>query len=384
MSQLQIIVVIYCLTLACWMEEAVSFQCRISPHGNTFLSSLKMAGGMGMGSTTTNKKSKKKGGKGVSSAGSKKNKNTAPFDVSAALIKSEKLYEELNVNLAKELNSEEENADTITSEYIICARINPSSLVTSDVSSKSPPSGSISFSDWVPVAQFCLLRPLTDPTYSGDSSSYMGDERVRMAVSSLCREINFSGSLGAPVLKSIPRNMIQYSAEPLASFYKYVYEDVIQGKSSNKSDSETTMTKLQARTVLQLEEDCSDMAAIKKAYRSLTFDLHPDRFVGVERSEEEKKTASDGLASVKLAYDSLNSGIRETASNKSSNGKVRSWYESLGGKSRTEFYGPIDLLPVNNAKEQLTKEYKCAIASVEPDIVMSFVARNQAAARSYQ
>jgi hypothetical protein len=374
--------------ICCWLvsvffvflgNHVLSFQFELSRKPNynnnnnrsrikNFNSVLNMAGGMGMGGATVKSK-KKKGKKGNNS----KNKNVSPFDVSAALIKSEKLYEELSSNLAKEMNSvdENQNSDTITTEYMICARINPS---------LSPIPGSASISDWVPIAQLCLLRPLTDPFYTGDSStSFMGDERVRMAVSYLCREINFSGSLGAPVLKSIPRNMIQYSTEPFDSFYRYVYEDVIEGKNENqkKGSSETAMTKSRAREVLKIDPDCSDAAIIKKAYRSLAFDLHPDRFVNVDRSDEARSAASDELASVKQAYETLNSGLRDATSNKS-------WYESLGGKSRTEFFGPINLVSVNDAKHQLTSEYKCAVASVDPDIVMSFIARNQAAARTLQ
>jgi len=381
--QVQGLGAMYCLIVAVLFgfiaEDVMSFQFQLltkpnyndksySRNINNVNSVMNMAGGMGMGGSAAKSK-KKKGKKGNTN----KNGNIAPFDVSAALIKSEKLYEELSVNLAKEINSVDEgqSSDTITTEYIICARINPNS---------SPVAGSVSISDWVPIGQLCLLRPLTDPFYTGDSStSYMGDERVRMAVSYLCREINFAGSMGAPVLKSIPRSMIQYSTEPLDSFYRYVYEDVIQGKNENqkKGSSETTMTKSRAREVLKLEPDCSDTAIIKKAYRSLAFAMHPDRFIGEERTDEERTASSDDLASVKLAYETLNSGLRDVTSKKS-------WYESLGGKSRTQFFGPIDLVSVNDAKKQLTKEYKCGVASVDPDIVMSFVARNQAAARTHQ
>ena len=361
--------------LSFWVENSWSFQSQLAWGilPNTKLgqcghhsilrkeesgSSLNMAGGMGMGSSSTTKKRKKGNAKN-----NKKKSNAGPFDVSAAYLKSEKLYEELSNNLAKEMNSDNENSDTITSEYMVAARLDPKLKST-------PPAGSNSIFDWVPISQLCLVRPLSDPTYSGESSS-KGDERVRMAVSALCRELNFSGALGAPILNSIPRNMIQYSVEPLDSFYRYVYEDVIEGKNT-AAGSEATMSKSEARKILKVEEDCNDVATIKKAYRSQTFELHPDRFIGVDQTDEEKKEASDNLAAVKLAYETLNSGVRNDS---------KSWYESLGGKSRTELYGPIELMSVNSAKELLTNEYKYAVASVDPEIIMSFIARNQAAAR---
>jgi len=49
---------------------------------------------------------------------------------------------------------------------------------------------------------------------------------------------------------------------------------------------------------------------------------------------------------VKMAYEALNSGIHSSEVN--GNAVVsQSWYESLGGKSRTDFMGPIDLLSVH-------------------------------------
>ena len=161
----------------------------------------------------------------------------------------------------------------------------------------------------------------------------------------------------------------------LDSFYKFVYEDVIEGKNQNEKN-DSVMTKAESRMVLGLSEDCNDANEIKKSYRSLTFQLHPDRFVGVDRSEEETKEANDRFAKVKLAYETLNSGVRDNGRN----GQT-SWYESLGGRARTDFSGAIDLISMKKANEQLTKEYMVAVCGLQPDVVMSFVTRHQAAAR---
>jgi DnaJ-class molecular chaperone len=207
-----------------------------------------------------------------------------------------------------------------------------------------------------------------------------------------------AASLAAPVFNSVPRSQIQYSIEPLDSFHKYVYDSVIEGK-GNKSGSgsdSAVMTKADARLVLGLEEGCNDLSLIKKAYRNKSFALHPDRFVGVERSDGEIKSASDNFAEVRCAYDTLSSGIRnsDNAANTVENGMTgetskgsssnsRSWYESLGGKARNGFFGPVELISVEKAKEQMTtKAYKSAVAGLNHDTVMSFVARNQAAATS--
>ena len=105
--------------------------------------------------------------------------------------------------------------------------------------------------------------------------------------------------------------------------------------------------------------------------------LHPDRFVGVERSEEEEEKTNDEFAKVKIAYESLQSGIRISSDGDK---KVQSWYESLGGRSRTGFIGPIDLMSVEKAKLELTRRsYKSAICGLTPETVMAFVTRNQVA-----
>jgi hypothetical protein len=316
--------------------------------------------------------------KGMASTKSKQKKSSGPsFDVSKSLLKSEKLYETLCNDSAKSSENDDDDYDTMTTEYVITARYTPSSSVKSNMNTQSNNSFA-AVSDWVPVAQLCLLRPVNDPTYLPENgSSPCGDERVRMSISVWCREIFFAASLGAPIFNSVPRNQIQYSVEPIDSFYKFVYEDVIEGRNAN-TENGSSMTKSEARTILNLEEGCNDPSLIKKAYRSLSFQLHPDRFIGVERSEEERKSASVEYSKVQMAYESLSSGLRSNGEDKQ---KVQSWYESLGGRSRTDFSGAIELMSVEKAKEMLTSEYKCAVAGLNSETVMAFVTRNQAASR---
>jgi len=251
---------------------------------------------------------------------------------------------------------------------MITARIKPSLMKDMNIP------GAVSISDWVPVSQLCLRRHVDEPGFDTHTRDCA---RVRTAVSYYCREISYMGSLGASIFKSIPRSSIEYAAEPVDSFYKFVHEDVIQGKNQDANNS-NTMTKMDARNALELEEGCNDAGEIKRAYRKLTFKLHPDRLVGKNKSEEETKQAAEDFARVKLAYESMSSGVRGEAGS----GKTVSWYESLGGRARTEFSGRMNLMPMDEAKEAFSAgKYRSAVCGLRPDTVMAFVTRNQAASR---
>jgi|EP00979_Chaetoceros_neogracilis_P008010 hypothetical protein len=317
---------------------------------------------MGMGGAA---KSKKKGG------GSKKKKAPVPgakFDVSKACLKSEKYYDEIQKEQAKIDNADDDTFEYITAEYIITARIKPSEMKDMNIP------GAASVSDWVPISQLCLRRRVDEPGFDAHIRDCV---RVRTAVSYYCREISYMGTQGASIFKSIPRSSIEYAAEPVDSFYKFVHEDVIQGKNQDEKNS-NTMTKIDARNALELEEGCTDASEIKSAYRKLSFKLHPDRLVGKGKSEEEIKQAAEDFAKVKLAYESMSSGVRGDAGD----GKHRSWYESLGGRARTEFSGRMILMPLDEAKEAFRAGmYKSAVCGLVPDTVMAFVTRNQAASR---
>ena len=303
--------------------------------------------GMGMGGGATKSK-KKKGGKN-------KNKNKAtPFDVNASLIRSEKKYDELMLNVAKEIKKEEKEADEysyssyssgevqmMTSEYVIAARAS---------SQKS------SVPDWVPIAQLCLKRP------ENLASEGASDEMVQTAVSIYCREFYHLASVSAPIFSTIARNDLQYSVESVDSFHKYVYDEVVEGNANKSPDQ--TMTKAEARKTLGIGEDATK-PEIKQAYRKLSFKLHPDRFEG---TPEECNDATNEFGRVNLAYDTLSSGVREEGV---------SWYESLGGKERTGFVGPINLLPMGAAQETMTRhKAEAALCGLDPAMIQTFVARH--------
>lgn len=324
--------------------------------------------GRGMGAT---KVKKKKGGGGGNNNRAKRSGfgggGGTKFDVSKAFIKSEKAYDELLIEAAKNFDNNDP-IDEIAAEYMITAR------VTREVSNNI--GGTASLLDWVPVAQLCLIKS------SSDDDAYNQDERdfkrILTAISYYCREIYYVATLGASIFRSTPRNMIEYSVEPIDSFYKFVYEDVIEGKKHYETNEDTMlMTKAKARNVLGLRKDCNDATLIKSAYKKQSFKLHPDRLIGDDLSEEELRLASLEYSQVRTAYESLSSGVRGSFS---SDGREKSWYESLGGRSRTDFSGSLKLLSLEEAKTEFIEGgFKAAITGLNPETVMAFVMRNQEA-----
>lgn len=336
---------------------------------------LSMAG-MGMATRPKNKKKKKKGGsKGKGGAGSDR------YDVAKAMIKSEKRYDELLSDAAKALNADDrdEGATDVTSEYVVAARASPGATVAK----KEAGAALASASDWIPVAQLCVVRPAASSEGEGVDGL---PSSVAAAVSLHRREILYAGTLAAPVLNSLPRNVVEYGIEPVDSFHKYVHEVVIEGKAVDSFDGgdgegKVGMTKSKAREILELEAGCTDASAIKRAYRTQSMASHPDRFAGSDRTKEEVDEASRRFATVKMAYEALSSGVRHNGEAGGNGVAPRSWYESLGGRSRTEFAGPIELLPSERAGALGDEGFKSAVVGLDPELTMSFVARNQDAAR---
>jgi hypothetical protein len=327
-------------------------------------SSKLSAAGMGMGT--------KPSAKGMGKKSTKDNKKGgASFDVAKALIKSEKRYDELltEFNKANAAAEYEDDMIDIATEYVVAARTKPGS---------SPSSAA---SDWIPVAQVCVVRPIHGEDDDGEGEL---DASVPVAVSFYCREIFHAACRASPsTFQSLPRNNVEYSVEPYHSFIKYVYDEVIEGKSSGSGSFEengatVVMTKTKAREILGLDAGCKDLSVIKQTYKRLMFELHPDRIAnGEDRTQEDVDAASNRFLSVKVAYETLASGgVRGTEAD----GQAKSWYASLGGKDRSEFY-PIQLMSMEKAVALCNKAFKAAVAGVDPDLCMAFIARNQAAAK---
>jgi hypothetical protein len=279
------------------------------------------------------------------------------------------------VNAAKELQKETDDDEEqesiwdpptaspsmLTSEYVVAARTAvPKSTTLNQQQQQQQQQPRRVVPDWVPIAQLCLRRPESE--YQDGAS----DEMVQIAISAYCRELYHVAVFGAPVFSTMARNQLQYSVESVESFRKYVYEEVVEGKSNQNKDE--TMTKAEAREILRLTNTNPDTTTgdIKQAYRKLSFDLHPDRFQG---TPTECEHATQQFTRVKLAYETLSSGVRGQ--------EGISWYESLGGRARTGFVGPINLLPLVAAQEHMTgRKAEGAITGLDPTLVQSFVARH--------
>ena len=354
--------------------------------------------GMGGGTASTKSKKKKKGGGGGGGNGNKSKEKRTPFDAAASMIKSEKYYDELMAESTKAILNNNDDDDAyydgdsmdVTTEYIITARAKKTNGNERQQSSSSAASSSfVGANDWVPVAQMCLIRSITQDDNTNNNNNdheAIMESTLQAAISYYCREINYAACLSAPsAFQSLPRNNVEYGVEPIDSFMRYVYEDVIEGKKGGNGESSSTtangnatgssnssssngMSKAQAREILELEVGVTDTTLIKTAYKKQSFKYHPDRV-----SEEDRSASSDKFALIKRAYDTLNSGIR--------NSDKQSWYESLGGRERNEFMGPITLLSMDKASSLCNKAFRSAVVGIDPDLTMAFVARNQAAAR---
>jgi len=369
-------------------QDGSAFTSPLLKNSGNKVTQLKMAG---FGGATTSK------GKGKN----KKKKSEQPkFDVSAALLRSEKLYDKLSTESTKAMMREEETdvlGDTIFSEFVVAARYNP------PASNQKPIAGASSVSDWTPVGQICILRSRNNGNEDGRLPPQLTE-----AISANCREIHHAAVVGAPIFASLPRNDIEYSVETVDSFFKFVYDNVLEenSKKKNKNDKEAVenMTKKEARIELELEEDCSDLSQIKKAYRSLSFKFHPDRFVirdidsvsedEIQKNEEKKKDAQEKYSRVKYAYELLiRSGVTANGSSSSPTSTSvtgNSWYASLGGRERTDFMGPLELIPLKTAQSDMERciktegGYKSAVCGLDPELVNSFTIRNQSNAALYR
>mmetsp|Transcript_1325 Transcript_1325/g.1786 ORF Transcript_1325/g.1786 Transcript_1325/m.1786 type:complete len:374 (+) Transcript_1325:100-1221(+) len=316
-------------------------------------------GGSATASRKSSKSNKKKKSPSSSSFGSSTKTNIPSFDVSASLLRLEKRYEELSQADAKRLfdagdedddiwsssNSNNKQDDRVTTEYVVTAR---------------PTTGNL---DWVPVGQLLMARRLASYDHDEHDDHAINKPLMNAAISLYCRELAHMAALGSRVgFANVPRNQLQYAVEPTDSWHKHVYDTVIfQDKNKNK---EITMTRAEAAQVLGFDHvNDLDRSSLKRAYRTLSMQYHPDRLL--EASEQEQVEGAERYGRVKRAYEML-----LTSSD--------SWYESLGGKERTDFI-KIDtqLLSIGKANELLDfQQLLSAVVPLDPVLVQGFVARS--------
>jgi len=334
------------------LPQTPSFLPRFfHPAPLTMVATSSQKKGMGMGGGAGTGMGKKSGNK------SKRRRTAAasasvPFDAAAAYNRSEKRYDEL-IAEADASDPDGPYGGLMAREYMIVAQ------QTGTVGA-----GASSLFDWTPAAHLVLVGAdsLSDPTTAAERG-----------VSSLKREIHHALVTGIPSAASLPRSEVRYALEPLRDFMEYVFDAVIADKASD--GDEKPMSKAEARRILGLESD-SDASTVKRAYRKITLAYHPDRFAA--SGEEEPEEAAEKFQAGTRAYETLGGGMGATV-------EGSSWYESLGGRARTEFSGPLILgkAGVAGALEGAPFEaggYKVAVSAVDPEITMMFIARNQAAA----
>ena len=308
-----------------------------------------MAGtrGSGGGGGSSKKKNSKKG---LTTAASSV---AAPsFDASASLLRLEKTYDRLLLEASKrqlQLESDDDDFEyddaTTSAEYVIAAR-----------------DGKV-LPDWVPVAQLIVVNVDDDGLL------------VQAGVSSFCREIHHVAGLACNTFRSIPRQGLEYSVEPAESFYKFVYDAVVERSASSDA---SLMTMAEARRVLGINTNDASTTAptsgthaeLKRQYRARAFECHPDRIRHAAHLDDAAREQSAlEYAQVQLAYETLlGSGFVRR--------EGRTWYESLGGKERTEFR-PTGLLPLRQAEQRL-QGTESAVMGLDPQLVQSFVARSLA------
>jgi hypothetical protein len=253
--------------------------------------------------------------------------------------------------------------------------------------------------DWVPIAQIILVgddrhrQDLADP------------DRVRIqvqrAVSAFRRELHHVAGLSSGTFRSVPRQRLQYAAEPVDSFFRHVYDRVVEPPSPSGSSAATgnpVMSSAEARTVLQIAEG-GTLRDLKLQYRRRSLECHPDsvRHQQQEREQEDSgssssaeslsSAASEEFSRVKLAYETLigSGSLRRVGS---------TWYESLGGRERNEF-AAVPLPPLMQRDKEgplvASSSYpggpevaglQSAIMGLDPSLVQSFVARSRSSRRS--
>lgn len=202
--------------------------------------------------------------------------------------------------------------------------------------------------DWVPVALIALHCPGVSDVAA----------LVPGALASARREILEAGGQAVPKLRTAPRDRIEFAFEPLHSFHKNVHEGL----------SKRGGTRDEARRTLGVEPSAS-AADVKKAHRKLVMELHPDRFVG---NEAGAAAALERMLAVSEAYEELGGGAR-------GGGGSASWYERIGGKSRTSFaaagrLGKEDAQPWIDAAS--VAGYRLGVCPLEAELALDFVARN--------
>ncbi|KAL7566686.1 hypothetical protein ACA910_017748 [Epithemia clementina (nom. ined.)] len=348
-------------------SRTLAFQSVVESKRATTATVFWAGGGFGGGSSSSSRSTKSKSKKKSDSNNIKKGTTTttqptaAPFDANAALLRLEKKFDELSESARKRMaNFVNEDADLDVEEDFLFSE----NVVAVRQSADQSTAATVALSDWVPVAVLLLcLRPSVNEEV---------DRRflLKSAVSLYCRELAQVAVLGSRVFANVPRNKLQYSVEPLVSFDKFVYDNILESDQKAMSNAE-------ARTILGLDTNSGplDESTLKRAYRTLSMEFHPDRLIG--QSEDQQIEATHRYMHIKYAYETLQA--KGTLLLDDDGKATNSWYESLGGRQRTDFwkFDQEALFPIATAQANLEQhKIQSALKGLDPDTVQAFVARN--------
>ena len=331
-------------------------------------------------------KSKSKGGTAKSSgfggggAGGAEKKGTTDA-AKALLARSEKLFEELEeVAAAEGASADEEDSgggnsdssDLILRYFIVAARLK------GEKERQTATGAAKQLTDWVPVVQLAVLGQ--------QRLKVQNEEFLGKTTSALARETLHALTSAVPSLKAaVSGPMLEYSAEPMSSFEKFIY--VMYDKSFLEKGQEA-MTRAEAAAAFEIDSpDEVDAGELKRQYRKLSAALHPDNNQGLEGAEAE--AVAERFRKVQEAYIVLGSQVvsgGEKAGEEVGKNAVASWYESVGGGDRLDFMGPLEMGAVGKAARgaelgHALGGWSQAICGIEPDITQFFASRNAASKR---
>ncbi|KAG0567417.1 hypothetical protein M758_7G144500 [Ceratodon purpureus] len=242
------------------------------------------------------------------------------FDAALLLRRSEQVYTRLVA---------EHTHEGDVREFVICVR---------QKGSKSHGA----MGDWLPVAELALV------------SEWDASIALPIALPILCREVAECAGKGAPSLRTIPRNNLEYAYEPAEAFYEFVL--------GSGNGSQPLANAECPYSVLGLGKGAST-SQVRSAYRTLAAKFHPDR-----QAAEEQKTAEEEFKRVTRAYDQIKrTGLAD-------DGEIAS-YASLGGTARNSLSEPINMTS-QSMQAKLPGEVQAAVRPLDSDIINRFLARS--------
>jgi hypothetical protein len=179
--------------------------------------------------------------------------------------------------------------------------------------------------DWVPCAQLLILDK---------KDIFFDNNFLATTAATFAREIHCALTTQIPSAAKISASRLEYAAEPLDSFEKFVYP---MYDPSFKEDKDR-MGKREAAKVLFPDADeqstLPDAATIKRAYRKLSMKYHPDAAIGDTDAEKTKEANAKAFGRIQSAYTVLGTDTHSAG---------LSWYEAIGGTDRTDFSRGLDL-----------------------------------------